>query len=41
MGDVKTREPGILESIRTDREIKKETEGKLVSFLDGFTKSFV
>ena len=40
LADIKTREPGILEAIRTDREIKKETEAKLVAFLDGFAKSF-
>ena len=40
IAEVKSREPGILESIRTDREIKKETEGKLVSFLDDFARSF-
>ncbi len=33
-------EGGVLSAIRGDREIKKETEGKLVSFLDGFTKRF-
>jgi len=40
LSDIKSREPGILEAIRTDREIKKETEEKLVSFLDAFAKSF-
>ena len=30
----------ILESIRTNREIKKDVEAKLVSFLDDFTKRF-
>ncbi len=38
--EIKARDPGILDSIRTDREIKKDTDAKLVSFLDGFTKSF-
>jgi F-type H+-transporting ATPase subunit alpha len=38
---LKSREPGILETIRTDREIKPETDKKLAAFLDGFTKSFV
>ena len=38
--ELRSREPGILEAIRNDREIKSETEGKLKSFLDGFTKSF-
>jgi len=41
VSEVKASEPSILESIRTDREIKKETEGKLASFLDGFVKAFV
>jgi hypothetical protein len=27
-------------AIRNDREIKKDTETKLVAFLDGFAKSF-
>jgi F-type H+-transporting ATPase subunit alpha len=40
LSDIKSREPGIVEAIRTDREIKKETETKLVAFLDGFAKSF-
>jgi F-type H+-transporting ATPase subunit alpha len=40
LADLKVREPGILDAIRTDREIKKETETKLVAFLDSFAKSF-
>ena len=40
IGEIKSREPGILESIRNDRELKKETEAKLTSFLDAFAKSF-
>ena len=40
LADLKAREPGIIEAIRTDREIKKETETKLVAFLDAFAKSF-
>jgi F-type H+-transporting ATPase subunit alpha len=31
---------GIIESIRNDREIKKDVEAKLVAFLDEFTKRF-
>ncbi len=38
--EIKAREPGILESIRTDREIKPETEKKLEDFLASFGKSF-
>ncbi len=38
--EMRAREPGIIDSIRTDREIKKETEGKLLAFLEGFVRSF-
>jgi F-type H+-transporting ATPase subunit alpha len=31
---------GIIESIRNDREIKKDVESRLVAFLDEFTKRF-
>ena len=41
LNEMKSSEPAILESIRNDRELKKETEGKLAGFLDGFTKRFV
>ncbi|MBR0649854.1 F0F1 ATP synthase subunit alpha [Roseomonas terrae] len=40
LADLKVREPAILDAIRTDREIKKPTEDKLVAFLDSFAKSF-
>ncbi|MCA0450664.1 MAG: F0F1 ATP synthase subunit alpha [Proteobacteria bacterium] len=40
LADLKVREPGIVEAIRNDREIKKPTEDKLVAFLDAFAKSF-
>ena len=40
LSEMKSREPGILEAIRTDAEIKPETEKKLVAFMDGFAKSF-
>ena len=40
LSEIKSREPGILEAIRTDREIKPETEKKLVAFIDSFAKSF-
>jgi F-type H+-transporting ATPase subunit alpha len=38
--DLKAREPGIIDAIRADREIKPETEKKLTAFLDGFVKTF-
>ena len=40
LSEMKTRKPEILDSIRADREIKKDTEAKLVAFLDDFAKSF-
>ncbi|NMJ43216.1 F0F1 ATP synthase subunit alpha [Roseomonas sp. JC162] len=40
LADIKSRAPEIVQAIRTDREIKKETETKLVAFLDSFAKSF-
>jgi F-type H+-transporting ATPase subunit alpha len=40
LSDIKTREPGILDSVRTDRELKKDVEAKLVAFLDDFAKNF-
>jgi F-type H+-transporting ATPase subunit alpha len=41
LSEMRAREPAILDTIRTDREIKPETEKKLVAFLDGFVKAFV
>ncbi|MBV1797378.1 F0F1 ATP synthase subunit alpha [Siccirubricoccus sp. G192] len=40
LSELKATQPAIIDAIRTDREIKKETETKLVAFLDGFAKSF-
>jgi F-type H+-transporting ATPase subunit alpha len=40
LSDIKSREPGILDAIRTDLEIKPDTEKKLTGFLDSFSKSF-
>ena len=40
VSEMKAREPAILDAIRTDLEIKPDTEKKLVAFLDGFAKSF-
>jgi len=41
LSELKAREPGILEAIRNDREIKPDTDKKLAAFLDAFVKSFV
>ncbi|MGK7865248.1 F0F1 ATP synthase subunit alpha [Falsiroseomonas sp. E2-1-a4] len=40
LSGLKAQSPEVLASIRTDREIKKDTEAKLVAFLDSFAKSF-
>jgi F-type H+-transporting ATPase subunit alpha len=40
ISELKTREPGVLQSIRDTREMKPDVEKTLVSFMDGFTKNF-
>jgi len=40
LSELKSREPGILDSIRNDREIKPDVEKLLVTFLDNFAKTF-
>jgi F-type H+-transporting ATPase subunit alpha len=40
LAELRARNAGVLEAIRNDREIKPETERKLVDFMDGFTKTF-
>jgi F-type H+-transporting ATPase subunit alpha len=40
LGEMKAKEPAILQAIRTDMEIKPETEKKLTGFLDAFVKTF-
>ncbi|PHK96194.1 F0F1 ATP synthase subunit alpha [Pseudoroseomonas rhizosphaerae] len=40
LSSIKANEPGIVESIRDKKEITKENEAKLVSFMDSFAKSF-
>ncbi|MFN6999088.1 F0F1 ATP synthase subunit alpha [Elioraea tepidiphila] len=40
LSELRAKEPAILEAIRTDKEIKKPTEDKLVAFLDAFAKTF-
>ena len=40
LSELKATQPDVLDAVRTDREIKKPTEEKLVGFLDGFAKSF-
>jgi F-type H+/Na+-transporting ATPase subunit alpha len=40
LSELKSREPSILQAIRTDLEIKPDVEKKLTAFLDNFAKSF-
>ena len=40
LSELKAREPSLLETIRTDLEIKPDTEKKLVAFLDNFSRTF-
>jgi F-type H+-transporting ATPase subunit alpha len=40
LADLRTREPGILDAIRTDRDLKPETEKRLAAFMDSFAKTF-
>ena len=39
--EVKSRTPEVLESIRSARELTKETEDKLTTLLESFVKTFV
>jgi F-type H+-transporting ATPase subunit alpha len=40
VSEIKAQAPGILEALRTDRELKKETDQKLGEFLTAFAKRF-
>jgi F-type H+-transporting ATPase subunit alpha len=40
LSEIRARSPEIVEAIRKDRELKSETEKKLIAFLDSFTKNF-
>jgi F-type H+-transporting ATPase subunit alpha len=40
VSEMRAREPGIMDTIRVDLDIKPETETKLKAFLDAFSKSF-
>jgi F-type H+-transporting ATPase subunit alpha len=41
LSEVRSKQPEILEAIRTEKKISDETEEKLIKFLDGFAKTFV
>ena len=40
ISELKVREPTVLTSIREQREMKGDVEKTLVSFMDGFAKTF-
>ncbi len=40
LGELRSRKPGILQSIRDRRELTADTEKELTGFLDGFAKTF-
>ena len=40
LSELKAREPGILESIRNDKQIKPEVEKSLIAFIEGFARTF-
>jgi F-type H+-transporting ATPase subunit alpha len=40
LSEIKAKHAAVLDAIRTEREISKATEGKLMEILNGFVKSF-
>ncbi len=40
IGGLKSREPGILDAIRNDQQIKPETEKSLIAFIENFARTF-
>ena len=40
LGDLKVRQPDVLNSIRDSRELQPDTEKALTGFLDSFAKNF-
>jgi F-type H+-transporting ATPase subunit alpha len=40
LDELRSKEPGILETIRNEKDLSDETEEKLSAFLDGFSKTF-
>jgi F-type H+-transporting ATPase subunit alpha len=41
LAEIKSKQPGILTAIVTDKQITPQTEEKLKAFMDAFSKSFV
>ncbi|HEY9568270.1 MAG TPA: F0F1 ATP synthase subunit alpha [Thalassobaculum sp.] len=40
LSEIKSKAPGILEAIRTEKALSDDTEGKLKDFMDSFAKTF-
>jgi len=40
LSEIKAREPGIIEAIRKDQQIKPETEKSLIAFIENFSRTF-
>ena len=40
LSELQAREPGIVEAIRNDREIKQETEKSLTAFIENLLQTF-
>jgi F-type H+-transporting ATPase subunit alpha len=40
LSEIKAREPGIIEAIAKDQQIKPETEKKLIAFIENFVRTF-
>jgi F-type H+-transporting ATPase subunit alpha len=40
LSEIKAREPGIIEAIRNDQQIKPETEKSLIAFIETFQRTF-
>ena len=40
LSEIKAREPGIIEAIRNDQQIKPETEKSLIAFIENLLRTF-
>jgi F-type H+-transporting ATPase subunit alpha len=40
LSEIKAREPGIIEAIRKDQQIKPDTEKSLIAFIENFVRTF-
>jgi F-type H+-transporting ATPase subunit alpha len=40
LSEIKAREPGIIDAIRKDQQIKPDTEKSLIAFIENFSRTF-